>query len=82
MHWYMDQHPMQILNNPKSFLIDSVPGTVIVVPTLNINNTNNVNRIFFLKSLFLGVNICLTVANIIKSPLLFRLLLLYFLWQL
>ena len=60
--------PIALINskNPKLFVPKdslSIPGTTIVVPNLKINKTTKVNNILFLKSLFLGLNSCLNLAN-------------------
>ena len=46
----------------------AVPGTLSVVPTININNAPNVKNIRLRKSLLVGANICFKLANITTSP--------------
>ena len=44
----------------------STPGTAIAVPNLKMNKAPNVNKIRFCKSLFLRLNSCFIVANILN----------------
>ena len=50
---------------PKLPVKSVVPGTLIEHPNMNSDKTPSVKRILCLKSLQLGENICLIVANIL-----------------